>query len=98
MGTPLYMSPEQVRGDNSDARSDIYSLGTTLYEMLTGNPPFYEGNIEYHHLYSRPRPLPDDVPQALAAIVMKCLEKDPNKRYQSIPQLRQDLRNAGLSV
>ncbi len=96
MGTPLYMSPEQVRGDSVDARTDIYSLGTTIYEMLMGNPPFFEGNIEYHHLYSRPRPLTKDVPPALCSIVFKCLEKDPAKRYQTVAELRQDLQQVAL--
>ena len=94
MGTPLYMSPEQVRGDTVDYRTDIYSLGITLFEMLTGRPPFYEGNIEYHHLYSKPKAITrEDIPAELTALTLKCLEKDPNNRFQTITEVRQALVN-----
>lgn len=87
IGTPLYMSPEQIRGDSIDARTDIYSLGATMYEMASGRPPFLEGNIEYHHLHTPPAPLPDDVPEPMASIILKCLEKEPAKRFQSTDEL-----------
>lgn len=83
IGTPLYMSPEQIRGDAVDARSDIYSLGATLYEMATGRPPFLDGNIEYHHLHTPPASLPDSVPPVLAEVILKCLAKDPADRFQT---------------
>jgi tRNA A-37 threonylcarbamoyl transferase component Bud32 len=82
IGTPLYMSPEQIRGLAVDARTDIYSLGATLYEAACGRPPFMEGNIEYHHLHTPPPALPDSVDPKLASIIMKCLEKDPENRWE----------------
>ncbi len=91
LGTPLYMSPEQIRGDRVDARADIYSLGATLYEMAGGRPPFFEGNIEYHHLHTPPSPLPADVPPALADAIQKCLAKEPADRFQTIDQFRDAL-------
>lgn len=87
LGTPLYMSPEQIRGDRVDARSDIYSLGATLYETACGKPPFCEGNIEYHHLHTPAPALPPFVPEPLASAIMKCLEKSPAKRFQTINEL-----------
>ncbi|MCX8038687.1 MAG: serine/threonine protein kinase, partial [Candidatus Sumerlaeia bacterium] len=83
MGTPLYMAPEQIEGQPVDGRCDIYSLGIMLYEAIAGRPPFTEGNIEYHHVYTTPPPLPDDVPDALKAIVLKCVEKKPEARFQN---------------
>jgi serine/threonine-protein kinase len=87
LGTPLYMSPEQIRGDRVDERSDIYSLGAMLYEMISGRPPFWEGNIEYHHLHTAPTPLGDSVHPVLASIVIKCLAKAPEDRFQSIEEM-----------
>jgi serine/threonine-protein kinase len=87
VGTPLYMSPEQVSGERVDARSDIYSLGVMMYEMACGRPPFIEGNIEYHHLHSEVPPPPDTVPEHLAKVIMHCLEKDAARRYQSTEEL-----------
>jgi molecular chaperone DnaK len=87
VGTPLYMAPEQIKGTEVDARADLYSLGVTIYEMISGVPPFYEGNIEYHHLHSQPPPLRVEVPLELADIVLKCLAKDPALRFQSAEEL-----------
>lgn len=87
IGTPLYMSPEQILGGNVDARADIYSLGATIYEMAVGRPPFLDGNIEYHHLHTPPPSMPDNVPLALQQLVLKCLEKKPEDRYASIRDL-----------
>jgi serine/threonine-protein kinase len=89
LGSLYYMSPEQVRGQRVDARSDLYSLGVTLYEMLSGRRPF-EGHTQYEilegHLRVTP-PAPSElnpsVPAGLAAVVMKALVKDPAARYQS---------------
>ncbi|HMX61466.1 MAG TPA: molecular chaperone DnaK, partial [Candidatus Sumerlaeota bacterium] len=61
IGTPLYMAPEQITGEGVDPRSDIYSLGIMMYELVSGHPPFYLGNIEYHHIHTPPPPLPDKV-------------------------------------
>lgn len=87
IGTPLYMSPEQIMGGNVDARSDIYSFGATLYEMAMGKPPFLEGNIEYHHLHTQPPAMNETVPLALQRIIFKCLEKKPEDRFQEIAEL-----------
>jgi serine/threonine-protein kinase len=89
LGSLYYMSPEQVRGQRVDARSDLYSLGVTLYELLSGRRPF-EGPTQYEildgHLRQQP-PAPSElnpnVPPQLASVVMKALVKDPDARYQS---------------
>lgn len=91
IGTPLYMSPEQIMGGDVDARTDIYSFGVMMYEMAAGKPPFLEGNIEYHHLHTPPPPLPVEVPDGLQEIILKCMEKKPEDRFQSIGELNQAL-------
>ncbi|MCX7626211.1 MAG: molecular chaperone DnaK [Candidatus Sumerlaeaceae bacterium] len=99
IGTPLYMAPEQIKGGDIDARADIYSLGVTMYEMISGRPPFLEGNIEYHHLHTPPPPLQVPTPLELAEIILKCLAKNPADRFQSAEELRDALANvdcAGL--
>lgn len=89
LGTVAYMSPEQARSDDSDARADIWALGVVLYEMLTGRLPF-RGEIDQAVVYSilseDPVPVQElrrDTPEACAAVVAKCLQKDPEQRYQS---------------
>jgi serine/threonine-protein kinase len=98
MGTPLYMSPEQVEGRPLDSRSDIYSFGVTCYHMLAGRPPF-EGetalNVAVQHLKSEPQPLEEacpSVPVELSRIVHKMLAKTPEERYASAADLLRDLR------
>ena len=97
MGTPVYMSPEQCRGEGSpDVRSDIYSLGVTLYEMLSGRPPF-EGTAPQLYQMHQNEPMPEfppslGVPKNLEAIVRKCMEKDPADRYQNAAELATVLR------
>lgn len=91
IGTPLYMSPEQILGGDVDARTDIYSFGVMMYEMASGKPPFLEGNIEYHHLHTPPPPMDGAVPEALQAIILKCMEKKPEDRFQSIGELNEAL-------
>lgn len=102
-GSPLYMSPEQCMGETSDERSDIYSLGCVMYELLSGNPPFQGANpikIIFGHLNEKPARLArttggDNEKQvtALEAIVMCCLEKRAADRYQTVEQLLDDLSN-----
>lgn len=97
MGTPLYMSPEQVEGKPLDARSDIYSFGVTCYHMLTGQPPF-RGNtaveVALQHLQKEPPPLATvrpDLPAELSAIIHKMMAKDPAQRYQTSRELLRDI-------
>ena len=99
IGTPAYMSPEQVRADPVDHRTDIFSLGAVLYEMLSGKPAFEcFSAVETMHavLNAEPAPLESLVPNlspALATIVNHCLEKDPRERFQSARDLAFQLRN-----
>ena len=85
-GTPFYMSPEQVLGDDVDHRSDLYSLGVTLFELATGRVPFDSGEVGYHHRHS---PVPDpqsirpDLPEDLCKLILRLLEKDPAARIQT---------------
>lgn len=98
LGTVTYMSPEQVRGDEIDQRSDIWSLGVVLYEMITGVVPFkgeYENAIQYSILNVPPEAitgLRSGIPLEVERIVNKCLEKDKAYRYQHIDELLTDLR------
>jgi serine/threonine-protein kinase len=98
MGTATYFSPEQARGDAVDPRSDIYSLGCVLYELLVGRPPFSGDTpvaIAYKHVQESPVPprhLNVELPTAIEAIVLKCLAKNPVNRYPSAEDLRADLR------
>jgi eukaryotic-like serine/threonine-protein kinase len=90
LGSPGYMSPEQVRGDPVDARTDIFSLGSVLYEMLAGAPAFpAKSLIEGGHaiLESEPPPLPESVPPTVDVLVRRCLEKEPARRFQSAADL-----------
>jgi eukaryotic-like serine/threonine-protein kinase len=98
MGTATYFSPEQAQGAQPDPRSDLYSLGIVLYEMVAGKPPFAGENpvsIAYKQVHDLPQPLNQlvaDVPRPFEAIVAKLLAKDPNMRYANAEALRDDLR------
>jgi TolB-like protein/tetratricopeptide (TPR) repeat protein/tRNA A-37 threonylcarbamoyl transferase component Bud32 len=90
IGTPGYMSPEQVRGDPVDSRTDLFSLGAVLYELLAGRRAFPGASpVEsgYAILHNEPEPLPATVPPAVAQVVRRCLEKDPARRFQSARDL-----------
>ncbi len=94
LGTALYMSPEQARGETVDARTDLWAVGVVLYEMLTGRPPFgggYEQAVLYAIAHEAPAPLPENVPESVAGVVARCLEKDPAARYPSARDLVADL-------
>lgn len=100
LGTPAYMPPEQIHMSDEhpvDGRSDVYALGIILYEMLVGHPPFYRGASEgiiYQQLNNPPPPLSKlrpDLPRDLCRLVHRCLEKQPEKRWQSMAALNQAL-------
>lgn len=90
VGTPFYMSPEQIIGRNVDFRADLYGLGCTLFECATGTVPFFKGDLSYHHLHSKP-PAPRSINPALSArlelAILKLLEKNPDDRYQSASEV-----------
>ena len=98
MGTATYFSPEQAQGAQPDPRSDLYSLGIVMYEMVAGRPPFTGENpvsIAYKQVHDAPQPLVQivaDVPRSYEAIVAKLLAKDPALRYPTAGALRDDLR------
>ena len=98
MGTATYFSPEQAQGAQPDPRSDLYSLGIVMYEMVAGKPPFTGENpvsIAYKQVHDAPQPLVQivaDVPRSFEAIVAKLLAKDPKMRYPGAAALRDDLR------
>ncbi|MCA9078370.1 MAG: serine/threonine protein kinase [Planctomycetaceae bacterium] len=104
MGTPLYMSPEQIHGQKLDPRSDLYSLGVTCYHMLTGRPPFEGANamaIAVKHIHEEPTPLGNlrpDLPKPVIQIVDRMLRKEPNDRYQSAGNLLADVRRVQKAV
>src|ERR1700720_2415579 len=99
MGTPSYMSPEQVKGRAVDGRSDIFSLGVMLYEMVTGEKPFPGQSITtviYKIVNEEPVPprqIDPSIHPGISAIVMKALVKDPDQRYQNCREMLEDLRN-----
>ncbi|HTZ44452.1 MAG TPA: Stk1 family PASTA domain-containing Ser/Thr kinase [Jatrophihabitans sp.] len=106
IGTAQYLSPEQARGEAVDPRSDVYSTGCLLYELVTGHPPFTGDSpvaVAYQHVRENPQ-IPSSVnnvvPPAVDSIVMKALAKNPLNRYQTAAEMREDLQRAlgGQSV
>ena len=97
VGTAQYLSPEQARGEVVDARSDLYSTGCLLYELLTGQPPFTGDSavaIAYQHVREIPKPpsaLAADVPESLDRVVLKALAKARDDRYQDAAHMRNEL-------
>jgi eukaryotic-like serine/threonine-protein kinase len=98
-GTAEYMAPEQIQGEGAEPRSDLYSLGAVLYELLTGHPPFTGDSalqVAYRHVEESPAP-PDsvrpEIPADLSAVVMRCLAKLPEDRYRRAEDLAADLRS-----
>jgi eukaryotic-like serine/threonine-protein kinase len=100
IGTAQYLSPEQARGERVDARSDLYSTGCLLYELLTGRPPFTGDSpvaIAYQHVRENPVPpsrIDPEVPPWADSIVLKAMAKNPGDRYQSAGEMRADIQRA----
>ncbi|MFH1808271.1 MAG: protein kinase [Pseudomonadota bacterium] len=101
VGTPFYMSPEQVRGSSVDLRADIYSLGVVMFQVSSGRLPFEEGDVLQHHI-ATPAPLLRAVapgtPEALERLVQSCLQKDPGARPQSASAVRSALEVIAQSL
>jgi serine/threonine-protein kinase len=99
VGSPAYMSPEQIVGDEIDGRSDVFSLGVTTYELLTGSKPFDASTITavmHKIIYEQPAPA-EELSSALERVLRKAMEKDPAKRYQSARAFAEDLGLAMLT-
>ena len=104
IGTPEYMSPEQVEGKETEQRSDIYSIGVILYEMVTGRVPF-KGDTPFTigmkhkgEVPKDPKELNAQIPEDLSRVILTCLEKDKEKRYQSAAEVRSELTNIEKGV
>lgn len=104
LGTLLYMSPEQISGRASDARSDIYTLGMSLYEAVTGHVPFDRQTdyaLMHAHVQERPRPPRERVPslsKGLERVILKAIEKEPNRRFQNAADFRAALVKVGYGT
>jgi serine/threonine-protein kinase len=99
LGTPWYMSPEQVLGSQIDPRTDLYSLGVTLFEVFTGELPFRGRDFGYHHVHTpppSPRSVSERVSEDLDRIILRCLQKKPDDRFQSAEAVRDAVLAARL--
>ncbi|QDG49243.1 hypothetical protein FIV42_00345 [Persicimonas caeni] len=97
VGTPFYMSPEQIIGKDIDFRSDLYSLGCTIFECATGKVPFYKGDLSYHHIHTeppRPRAMNPALSKEMERIILKLLAKNPDERYQTAKEILEDFGEA----
>ena len=97
IGTPAYMSPEQLLGRELGPSSDIYSMGVTLYELLSGEPPFAGGDVTYRHIHEQPKPL-KGAAACMNGAVLKALEKDPARRWQSAAEFSAALDRPSFSA
>ena len=95
VGTPFYMSPEQILGGEIDRRSDIYSLGVTFFEIATGTVPFFKGDVTYHHVHSpppSPRSLNPSISVQLEQIILQAMAKRPEDRFDSCDDILRELK------
>ncbi|MGF1573251.1 MAG: protein kinase [Sumerlaeia bacterium] len=90
IGTPLYMSPEQVQGVPVDNRADLYAYGIMLYEFLNTRPPFTKGDLAYQHIHEQPKRI-EDCPEEIWQIISKCLEKDKENRWNNAEEILEAL-------
>ncbi|MEZ4705081.1 MAG: protein kinase [Bdellovibrionota bacterium] len=94
-GTPSFMSPEQTLGKTFDHRTDIYSMGICVFEMLLGTLPFSKGDLGYHHLHTPPpvaKDIDSKVPTILSDMILKCMQKAPEDRFQNVKEVQEFLR------
>jgi len=94
IGTPFYMSPEQIVGDSLDLRTDIYSAGILMYRLFTGRLPFEEGEVLTHHRFTQPpdpREYMPQLPRLLAETILTCIKKDRDERFDSAALVAQRL-------
>ncbi|MEE8556870.1 MAG: protein kinase [Myxococcota bacterium] len=96
-GTPFYMSPEQTLGRQVDHRTDLYSLGVTIFELATSQLPFQQGNVPYHHVHTAPpdpREINQELPEFLCGIILRCLAKDPEERFARAEEILEALERS----
>jgi serine/threonine-protein kinase len=100
-GTPFYMAPEQSAGKSVDHRADLYALGVTLFELVTGKVPFTEGDIPFHHRFTPapdPREREPSVPEALAVLILNLMAKDADERIQTAAEVARQLQKISSSL